>query len=174
MKKRSWIRVGLACALTVVGCASSSPDASDRSASAKADQGDTSGAVASAVTSCGNLRDPCCANNVCNSGLVCDQTGGLCRVGVNCGSSGQACCVGGRCASDLNCTSNTCTACGGTGQACCGMGTASPCQTGLTCQSGVCQVPCGAAGQACCNGTDCNDPGLECRFGHCRITIDSP
>jgi hypothetical protein len=152
-----------------VSAAACSLSASSPQESKPEPAGDAVGTAESATTSCGALREVCCANDVCDDGLVCDATGGLCRQGVDCGSQGEACCVDGRCAADLNCSGNVCVACGATGEACCGLGTDSPCETDDLCSDGTC-VQCGGLGEACCSGNTCNGSLLSCEAGTCRST----
>jgi hypothetical protein len=64
--------------------------------------------------------------------------------------------------------------CGLSGSACC-TGSSFVCNSGLSCQGGICAIPppppppaCGAGGQACCGGTTCNNSSLACVSGTCR------
>jgi hypothetical protein len=151
--------------VTAAACSAPSSSAED---TGPEPAGEALGTAASAASSCGALREVCCANDVCDDGLVCDAQGGLCRVGVNCGSEGEACCTAGRCAANLNCSSNVCVACGATGEACCGLGTSDACVSGDTCSNGTC-VQCGGVGELCCpTGTACGG-ALQCVAGVCRF-----
>jgi hypothetical protein len=129
-----------------------------------------------ACTPCGASGQTCCAGDVCNTGLGCDNPTGRNGAGTcssTCGASGQACCGGGNCqGTNVVCTGQvdggggTCQACGGADQPCCPGQT--ECNTGLTCVVSAtgdkCSAACGASGQICCgngnNGT-CN-AGLGC------------
>src|SRR5262249_51891710 len=131
--------------------------------------GEAVGTAASAASACGDLREPCCGNDVCSGTLICDDshptTEALCRVGVGCGLEGQTCCPGRRCQAAPNCDNGVCKPWGATGQECCGIGTSSPCDPGNVCANGTCA--CGGLGQPCCGGNSCNGALLGCSNGTC-------